>query len=219
MHDYRLLVGAAGWQHARWQGEFYPDGLPAEWRLGFYGNEFRVVLLPAAQWPGDVQVIQQFLWDSGDKLVFLCELPLARCSDACLAENRQLLHAFGSRLLGVIIPFAGVSSMPELPGMLANEFRVSIDTDLASHQTREFIRHDERLGLCWHAEDDDGGLRYGRLAVARIRSETINPRSLRRVLETLLAAQDPQRYLAVIVDGNPPSIELMRQALIMLDLL
>jgi len=219
MHAYRILLGAAGWQHASWQGDFYPDGLPEEWRLGFYGNEFRLVLLPAAEWPLDVAAVQQFLRNSGDSPVFLCELPLARCGSGAWAANRQILQAFGPRLLGVVIPLAGVAVTPALPGALADTFRVCIDAGPATQQAMEILRHDERLGLCWYGEGDGRELQHGRLACARIRSAGMNPRGLRGVLEALLAAQDPQRYLAVIVEGDPPSVEVMRQALVLLDLL
>lgn len=219
MHEYRILIGAAGWQHAQWQGDFYPAGLPDEWQLGFYGNEFRVILLPAAQWPVDVQAVRQLLLNTGDSPVFVCELPAARCDSELLAENRQVLHAFGSRLLGVIIPLAGVKATPALASVLAETFRVCIDAGPATQQATAILRQDERLGLCWYGEGDDRDLQHGRLACARIRSEGMTPRGVRRVLETLLAAQDPQRFLVLIVEGAPPSIEVMRQALLLVDLL
>ena len=49
--DYRILIGAAGWQHPEWVNDaFYPDDLPEDWYLSFYANEFPVVLVPEAQW-------------------------------------------------------------------------------------------------------------------------------------------------------------------------
>ena len=219
MHDYRILVGAAGWQHAAWHDDFYPEGLPDEWTLGFYGNEFKVILLPAEAWPVDVLTVQRLVQDSGDSLVFLCELPLARCRPELLADNRQVLQAFGARLLGVILPLAGVTALPELAGELAQTYRVCIDAGLAANQLEKILQQDDRIGVCWHGAGDEQELRQGHLICARIRSEGMTLRSLRNILERMLAAQDPQRFLAVIIEGEPPSIEVMRQTMMLLDLL
>jgi len=48
--DENLRVGACGWQHAHWTGDFYPEDLPLDWRLNYYANEFPVVLLPEREW-------------------------------------------------------------------------------------------------------------------------------------------------------------------------
>ena len=45
-----LNLGAVGWDHDRWCGEFYPDDLPREWRLTYYANEYRTVLIPEVYW-------------------------------------------------------------------------------------------------------------------------------------------------------------------------
>ena len=47
---HRLIVGARGWDHADWNGTFYPEDLPDDWRLSYYANEFRGVLLPETVW-------------------------------------------------------------------------------------------------------------------------------------------------------------------------
>ncbi len=41
---------ARGWAHAGWYGGFFPEDLPAEWRLSYYANEFSGVLVPEADW-------------------------------------------------------------------------------------------------------------------------------------------------------------------------
>lgn len=45
-----VLVGAVGWLHPAWEGGFYPDDLPAEWRLPYYNTQFQAVYLPASLW-------------------------------------------------------------------------------------------------------------------------------------------------------------------------
>ncbi|RDH88860.1 MAG: ABC transporter permease [endosymbiont of Seepiophila jonesi] len=41
---------AVGWDHPAWQGSFYPDDLPEDWRLTYYANEVPGVLVPMALW-------------------------------------------------------------------------------------------------------------------------------------------------------------------------
>lgn len=50
MSDYLVYLGAVGWAHAAWQGDFYPDDLPEDWQLSFYNTQFRCVYLPPALW-------------------------------------------------------------------------------------------------------------------------------------------------------------------------
>ena len=43
----QLDVAALGWEDPCWDS-FYPADLPEDWRLDYYANEFRAILLPAA---------------------------------------------------------------------------------------------------------------------------------------------------------------------------
>ncbi len=45
-----IEIGVRDWEHPGWQGVFYPEDLPAEWRLGYYANEWRAVLVPYQRW-------------------------------------------------------------------------------------------------------------------------------------------------------------------------
>lgn len=47
---YSCYLGAQGWQHADWQGAFYPDDLPPDWQLAYYNNFFGCVYLGHAEW-------------------------------------------------------------------------------------------------------------------------------------------------------------------------
>jgi hypothetical protein len=215
MHDYRVLIGAVSWRHAGWRGNFYPDDLPEEWQLGFYGNEFRVAMLPAAEWPADARAVADLLTDCGDSLVFICELPVSRCDEADWPANLRILQSFGDRLLGVIVPLQAAA----LARHLAEHCRVCIDTGSHSTQAQQLAAADARLGICWRGEGAADILQHGRLAVARVDGAAMTPRALRSILEALLAAQDPQRYLVLLIDGAPPSLEQLRNAQLLVDLL
>lgn len=46
-----LHIAAYGLEHPQWVGTYYPEGMPAEWRLDFYANRFRALLLPGGEEP------------------------------------------------------------------------------------------------------------------------------------------------------------------------
>lgn len=48
--DMHLQIAAVGWDHEHWHEDFYPPDLPPDWRLSYYANEFREVLVPASVW-------------------------------------------------------------------------------------------------------------------------------------------------------------------------
>jgi len=50
IHDNLIRVGVCGWDQHHWQGVFFPDDLPDDWRLTYYANEFSAVLVPENEW-------------------------------------------------------------------------------------------------------------------------------------------------------------------------
>lgn len=45
-----LLLGTAGWARPDWAAPYYPDDLPADWRLDYYANDCDCVLLTPDDW-------------------------------------------------------------------------------------------------------------------------------------------------------------------------
>jgi len=50
IHDKVTRVGSYGWDHLHWQGCFFPEDLPEDWRLSYYANEYPTVLVPENKW-------------------------------------------------------------------------------------------------------------------------------------------------------------------------
>lgn len=46
----RLLLGTVGWERADWLAGYYPDDLPPDWRLAYYGNDCDCVFIPGHVW-------------------------------------------------------------------------------------------------------------------------------------------------------------------------
>jgi len=45
-----LQIGTYGWQYEAWRDAFYPEDLPEDWMLDYYGNAYRVVMVPEQSW-------------------------------------------------------------------------------------------------------------------------------------------------------------------------
>lgn len=58
-----LLIGAIGWHNDNWQNGFYPEELPEDWRLGYYSNHLRAVLVPPETWRSSQANTEEWLQD------------------------------------------------------------------------------------------------------------------------------------------------------------
>jgi hypothetical protein len=73
--DYSVYVGATGWAPAG-ACAFYPDDLPADWRLAYYQNRYRGVFLTRADWSAHSRdVWREWAAQTHPGFRFLCESP------------------------------------------------------------------------------------------------------------------------------------------------
>lgn len=106
--QHRLLLGTRGWDHADWVSAFYPDDLPADWRLAYYANEHRAVLWPATHcmsvFPGmcipALSVVEMRQWaaelDAGFRFLFECVIDDSVVASATGTDNAALDTAIGA---------------------------------------------------------------------------------------------------------------------------
>jgi hypothetical protein len=72
--NHTFYVGSAGWEHPQWEGVFYPDELPPEWRLTFYNIAFPCVYLAYEEWSGrDLQTLSVWVEDTLERFRFVLE--------------------------------------------------------------------------------------------------------------------------------------------------
>lgn len=116
-----MLIAAYGWDHAGWRGSYYPDDLPAEWRLAYYANEFRAVVVPATEWrQAAAATAAQWVADTAETFCFLLEA-------AASPPPASLLQALGGRFCGM----AGEGGRPVLRwegGAEARALRTAIES-------------------------------------------------------------------------------------------
>ncbi|MGM0593137.1 MAG: hypothetical protein ACQETD_01260 [Pseudomonadota bacterium] len=123
----KLSVAAWGWRDAGWEG-FYPEDLPAEWRLDYYANQYEAMVLPCAEWQreGD-ETLREWLEEAPEGFRFYWEL--RRQEDA-------------ARLLAL---YRGDSALPPPGGWLASQEGGWPQEELAA--LAPFGRC-EQVGLC-----------------------------------------------------------------------
>ena len=74
--NYYCLLGAVGWDHPSWTGQFYPEDMPAEWRLSFYNTEYECVYLPYELWRTvSRETVATWYHDTLPRFRFLLEQP------------------------------------------------------------------------------------------------------------------------------------------------
>lgn len=222
--DYPLLIGACGWNHTAWTETWYPADLPPEWRPGFYANEFPVVLVTRQEWETPGADPRQWCEDSDASFRFLTEVA-ADTADAATMRRRQA-EGLGERNLGFLLRTTLHGDAGALAGLLEG---IGADAPLCldfgdaepAPAVRELLRQ-RGAGWCWHGAGEATGLDAGPLAVARVGSGAggpAGPRQIRTWVETCLAAVAGERQGILLFDGDPPDIEAMHTAGVILDLL
>lgn len=101
-----LRLGANGWKHDNWSGDFYPLDLPDDWRLTYYANEFSCVLVPAADWQDEPEP-EHWLDEVPETFLFYLQASVQDVQQAQLARTAQSL---GSQFGGIVAdrPVAGI---------------------------------------------------------------------------------------------------------------
>jgi hypothetical protein len=219
--DYPMLIGACGWTHEAWAGSYYPDDLPSDWRLGFYANEFPVVLVTRNEWERADADPQQWCEDSDSSLLFVSEVTADDPSDAEM-QIRQI-RLLGERCTGILWRTTLHNDAPALNVLLngagpALPVCVDFGEALPDEAVRSLLRK-RQTGWCWHGNDDSTGLQIGPLSIARVASDDADLRQLRRLVETCLAAVHDDRWVILLFDGNPPEVERIQKAGVIMGLL
>lgn len=99
-----IFVGAWGWKHASWENDvFYPDDLPADWRLSYYSNEFELAVIPADYWSRAETDEEDWLDDVGDDFEFYLQWPLTGFDEQDLQKCRRFIDAAGEQIVSVLV--------------------------------------------------------------------------------------------------------------------
>ena len=235
-HEYRIRFGTVDWHHPQWLGDFYPDDLPADWWLPYYGNEFPVVSVPEASWHEDPAAqIDEWQDNSDEHFRFIFEWHWKDAED--LRAFCQRLEPIREKTLGVLLqlPWSLCQQPAPLLAVL-KEVNQSLplcleifESDMSTPRLQidfndpGFARllHETGVGCCWHGVEAGAEHFFNQrgLALTRIMQATPDSQQLRQVLEVCSARIQLHDAMVVIFAGQPPALKTVRDAMVMLELL
>ena len=219
--DYPLLIGACGWSHSGWATDYYPEDLPSDWHLGYYANEFPVVLVTTEEWCLPEADVTKWCEETDASFRFVLEISANTVEE--MQPQLQRGSVLADRCVGSLLRTRVNSDVKRLECLLdsAEAFSsvcVDFANEIPSDSVMQLLRS-RQTSCCWHGEGESAGLMAGPLAVTRIITNDANPRLIRHWVETCLTAGDEKRKTILLFDGKPPNVEVIRQAQIILDLL
>lgn len=222
-------IAARGWDHDAWCGDFFPLDLPKEWRLTFYANHFRSVLVPArtllraesvnlADWRGDTHEEFRFFLEITARLV-------ERFRPHGVAALLQWLDPLADRIAGLLLLGFSWRREPNFVPWLE-----VLSERFATHTLRRWERVNaplastmpalSKLRQCWHPglqTIGQGHSQSGRLGVMLKPADDLL--ELRRHIEAFMRYARQAERAALCFAGSPPPLHHMQQARILVELL
>ena len=226
VETHRVLIGSCGWKHSSWLDDFYSEDLPEDWQLGFYSNEFPVVYVPMADWINEDD-ISEWAEDVADSFRFILEISADILNDesrfAIALDNAKEL---GDLCLGLVFQLNStisndISLLKEnitlgqaIAPVCVDSYGISLNDEIG----KILLKHN--VSEVWNGESESyDASKNGSLFVSRVSSESLDMKALRKVIEGCLAASSDDCTSVLCLDGDPPSLELIRNADILLNLL
>ena len=222
---HRVLIGACGWKHAAWLDEFYSDDLPEDWQLGFYSNEFPVVYVSASDWV-DEPDMDEWIDDISDDFRFILQVPAeALNNESAFVALLTKIKKLGEHCLGIVFELS--QSICDDSQLLDMRLTKAQAISSVCVERNGIFLSDECKALLNKknvAEVGDGitetiEVKGSRLAITHISSENLDMTMLRTALEICLKVSNEDCVSVLCIDGEPPSLEVLRNADILLNLL
>ena len=228
---HRVLMGACGWNHQAWLDDFYSDDLPEDWRLGYYSNEFPMIYVPAGDWldgiDSDKEGLSEWTEDVADSFRFILEI------SADILENEQRFDAALEKAkeledfcLGLVLQLNPSICSDSVLFQQRIDKAVAISAvcvdgqgNILSDELQKILKN-KNISEVWDGKSSETeSCVRGSLAITHISSDELDIATLRRVVEHCLSASNEECTSVLCLDGNPPSLELLRNADVILNLL
>ena len=226
VETHRVLMGTCGWNHKGWLDNFYSEDLPEDWQLGFYSNEFPVVYVAAEEWVNN-EDLNVWTEDVSENFRFVLEISGDILDDEqrfiAAVEKATLLNEF---LLGLVFQLTpkvcnDTALFEQRLSLIQAAVPMCVDTKgMALSSEFDSLLSKHSISEVWDGKSDKKEcFQHGSLAISHISGNELDMASLRRVVEHCLSVSNEESVSVLCLDGEPPSLELLRNADIILSLL
>lgn len=223
---YRVVMGTCGWKHPEWLDSFYSEDLPQDWQLGFYSNEFPLVYVPSADWIEEPD-LTEWIEDVNESFRFIFEVPAGYLLDDSLFEAmEEKIESIQDSCLGVVLMLTPNNSndTTRLSKCIQSLQKLaSVSVDLSSESISDEalgVLKEYRVSTVWNGESGAyNNSNQASLMICRINANDMDMPVLKEIVEACLQVSTEQCISVLCFEGNPPSIETLRNANMILDLL
>lgn len=230
--DYRILMGTTSWRHGEWANEvFYPEDLPEDWYLSFYSNEFPVVLVTNDLWQNEADITQlleevEEQATEGFKIVFECDWSTADNIESRVEKLESIKEWVGGILIRAKRDDFDLPEFRQQVASLKSRFQICIELNNGNTQGKnEIVKNfcdEHSISVCWNGEGDpivpnDSTFWISRCDSDQDKKTTIQ--QLKTVIAEMLKRETQSREHIIFIDGSPPNVEVVRNAMIMIDLM
>lgn len=222
-----IIVAARGWSHPNWCDGFYPDDLPEDWQLSYYSNEFRAVVVPAADF-AVVDPLEVERWEEDTSEDFQIYLEV---EDLFVdwAQFAQVVKPLANQLGGILLrplkvdpDLAMIATSLDAASTLA-PVCVLLPDDVTPSQAGQDLLAQHHVELCWDVHKGKPAWRGGGFAVARVVGNNhYTPRQWRETIETCLRCENDsqeKRSVLLMVEHPSPDVDELRAAMMIGDML
>jgi Protein of unknown function DUF72 len=222
-----IIVAARGWAHAAWAESFYPEDLPEDWQLSYYSNEFRGVVVPAADFAAvDPLEVERWAEDTSEDFIVYLEVEDPLTDWAAFA---QTIKPLGSQLGGILLrPREVDADLAMLAGSLDAACALApvcllLPEGVVLSQSGRDLLAEQRVETCWEGHQAEPQWLSGGLAVVRVTgSNHYTPRQWRETIEACLRCHnhsDQKRHVLLMVEHAAPDLDALRAGMMIGDML
>jgi len=160
----KIKIGTCAWSYDDWRGTFYPEQLPANQRLHFYGRHFNSVEIDSTFYnTPSVHVSGQWLDATPDDFVFTPKLSREISHERKLRNCEELLATFLASMaplrakIGCILvqlppsftPRHDEQALRDFVAALPRDFRFAVEFRDAGWHLPRIVHLLEEHALCW----------------------------------------------------------------------
>ncbi len=218
-----IIVAARGWSYPSWHGSFYPDDLPEDWQLSFYGNEFNAVVVPASKWVSlDIVEIERWIEDVPEEFLFYLEVEDLLTD---WEQTAEIIKPLDNQLGGILLrPLEVGADLAMISANIAAASRLApvsvlLPDGMEPDKAGKSLLKEYGVQCSWNVGDGRPGWMDADydspLVVVRVAgNKNFTARQWRETIETSLRKGDIKNHtILMVVDSAEPKINDLRTAM------